>query len=502
MGRRVIGLDITEEQLTAVVVEQKSGQFEIVAHGVVALNSLDELKEKIPQLLDGINVSKYTCILGLPLGLGSLRNIEMPFQDRKNIEQTLFFELEDLLVTPVDEQIIEYIITRVDEGVSHLLVAGIEKHHLGQCLDGLKTGGYVPEVASLRTIEYARQIIEYNETEEDFLVLDAELHSFNLAICHQGEVVLVRKISYHDQMVVDSPFQYEDSALTVRDFQGAKHCLTEICSSVEHSISYFKQKSGLHIQPHKIFITGRLSQSDFFRNIVAREFPFEIINSDLQKAANMFISSEVTDDCQAAFYDHAVALALSGFKKRGKVNFLKGEFAGKGFVVRARKILVLVAALVFVLAGGVASSFMVESNRLQKRYDQYLQEMVSLYRESFPNDSKIYDPLKQMTINMLELQKNSGSAPVFTEEKRTLDILADISQRIPASLSIHVGQLTIDRESVRLKGTTDTFNNVNVIQKFLRNSPRYDDVDIVSAAAEKEGDKIRFEIRLKIREML
>jgi general secretion pathway protein L len=431
-----------------------------------------------------------------------LRNIELPFQDKKNIEQTLFFELEDLLITPVDEQIIEYLITNRTAGSSHLLIAGIEKKKLGNCLEDLKSAGYVPDTVTLRILAYAKQIHETIKTTDDFLVLDAELHSLTLAICHQGEIVLIRKLSYPDQMVVDSPFYFENSSLIVRDFQGATNCLTEICSKVKHSINYFNLQSGLHIQVDKIFITGCLSQSDFYRNIIAREYQAEIIHVDLQKLADVSLTAGSSGQYLATVYDHALALALSGFRKKQPINFLKEEFAGKGFLLQSKRYAAVTALLVFLMLGFLTGYYLNESSKLQGKYDQYTAEMNTLFKATFPETTRIVDPLNQMRVNFREVQKNTNSAPIITGEKRVLDILADISSRIPDTLSIHITQLTVDKETVRLKGTTDTFNNVNAIQKFLRNSPKYEEVDIVSATADKEKSKIRFEIRLKNREML
>lgn len=40
--------------------------------------------------------------------------------------------------------------------------------------------------------------------------------------------------------------------------------------------------------------------------------------------------------------------------------------------------------------------------------------------------------------------------------QQVLALLADISSRIPPSVALQVGRLAIDRETVLVKGTTDT----------------------------------------------
>jgi general secretion pathway protein L len=92
------------------------------------------------------------------------------------------------------------------------------------------------------------------------------------------------------------------------------------------------------------------------------------------------------------------------------------------------------------------------------------------------------------------------SLPLFSGEKRVLEILSDISARIPQEISLHVSRLVIDKESVQIKGTTDAYNNVDVIKNKLAASSRYVLVKIVSATADKKKKKIRFEIRLQLAE--
>jgi len=500
MNHKVIGLDISEEQLTAVVVEQKAGQRKIVSYAAEPLDGFYQFKDKISSLLDRVNWERCSCVVGLTLGLGSLRNIALPFQDRKSINQTLSFELEDLLITPLDEQIIEYDIVDREKTGSKLLIAGVEKETLGGYLQDLKSLGCLPKTVTLRIQTCAEQIIEQQKPEEDFLVLEAQSHSFTMAIGHLGKVVMLRKLSYTDQMVTASPFEFDVDEVVVGDFSGAEEVVTDICMKIKHSISSFNFESGFQIQPEKIFITGSLSDSDFFREKITEIFQTEVTSANLRKSASVYMAAKSPGQYQDSGYDHALGLALSGFEKKPTLNFLKEEFGGDATFFRSKKAAVAATVALFLLLGTVAGYLFNECRTLQKSYDHYTARAKQVYQDSFPDAVRIVDPFKQMQIQVRNLQKTS-TAPAVSGEKRTLNILADISKRIPAPMAIHVTRLIIDKETVRFKGTTDTFNNVNVIQKYLRNSPKYENVDIVSATADQEKEKVRFEIKLKLREV-
>ncbi len=81
-----------------------------------------------------------------------------------------------------------------------------------------------------------------------------------------------------------------------------------------------------------------------------------------------------------------------------------------------------------------------------------------------------------------------------------LPVLADISRRIPVSLSLKVARLSMDREGLVIKGTTDTFNGVESIKTAVSGSPRLSAVRIVSATVDKgkKDGAVRFELQMQL----
>ena len=78
-----------------------------------------------------------------------------------------------------------------------------------------------------------------------------------------------------------------------------------------------------------------------------------------------------------------------------------------------------------------------------------------------------------------------------------LDLLKDISQRIPESLAVRIVRMVIDLETVRISGSTDTFNTVDKIKNDLESSAFYNSATISSAKLDRTGEKVEFEIKLE-----
>jgi general secretion pathway protein L len=102
-----------------------------------------------------------------------------------------------------------------------------------------------------------------------------------------------------------------------------------------------------------------------------------------------------------------------------------------------------------------------------------------------------------MKTKISELKEISGAAPGLGTQRTVLEILNDISGRIPAELELQVDRMVVDQDGVQIRGTTDTFNTVDAIKKGLESSAMYEDVVIASANLDKSGKGVRYEIKME-----
>jgi len=240
-----------------------------------------------------------------------------------------------------------------------------------------------------------------------------------------------------------------------------------------------------------------MAQVASFREKVESEFGQAVELGDLQRQTGVLLKEVPEEGWDPGTYDHALALGLQGLRKKVSVNFRKDEFAPPRLLLASRQQLIAASVLGAVLLAGIVTFLGIGYRDLQARYNELGGKMDTMFRETFPEATRVVDPLVQMKTQLRNVEAPATATPIFSGDKRTLNILADISERIPESVEIHVSRLVIDEESVSIKGTTDTFNNVNLIQGVLRKSPEYEDVAIVSAAVEKDSGLIRFELRLR-----
>jgi len=496
MKKAVLGLDINDDFLAAVVVEKSGQEKRIIGCGSVELDEEGSIAEALPLLLEEISWEGGASFCGIPLSRISLRNLSVPFSEKKKIAQVLPFELEDQLLTPVDDQIIEYSVTGVLDDTSHLMVVSLEKKELGEYLDHLQESNLNPATISLGIVTLAEQYLGKEISSSDILFLAAGLNSINMAIVHRGQIVFIRHLPYPERMFTGTPFSFKNGIPRIDHHDEAMECLASLCDDIKRGIGFFALDSGLTISPERIVLTGCMVHVTDFQDKIRTEFGQDVDIYDVQHESGVILAENVQDKWSPAFYNHALAIALRGGRKKQLINFRKQEFATEKLFLASQPQLIAATVLLLVLIGCGLAYLGFDYRALKTRYDDLGGKMQAIFKDTFPDRTKIKDPLVEMQASIRNIQAPSISTPVFSGDKRVLNILADISDRVPVDIEIHVSRLVIDQESVRVKGTTDTFNNVNIIQGRLRKSPLYSDVDIVSAAADKESKLIRFELRM------
>lgn len=499
MKRQILSLDISDDFVAAVVVRQSGQEKKIVSCAVQELRSRSHLAEVLPELLDRINWSGGSCVCGISLDGVSLRNLTVPFADRKKLSQVLPLELEDQLLVPVDEQIIEYVRTASTEAGSRILVAGLEKDQLRRDLDALHLKGMRPGCITLRNFAFAELLIRTGSLPPHFLLADMGTFSINILFVQHGRVVFIRRLACPDRMFAQVPLVFDPGKEDNSNVEEVRSCLAALCDDIRRSMGFYQLESETDFQPELVVLTGSMAELAVSRETVSTELELDVVPADIVETARIKLAEDVRDQWMPPVMNHALALALEGFRKKHPFNFCKGEFAPDRLFFASMPQLAIAAGIIVFLLGAGLVLLGFDYNALKTRNTALEGEMTTLYKQTFPEATRIVDPLVQMQANVRDVQAPSIATPVFSGRKRALDILSEISAGVDESIKIQVSRLVIDQESVQIKGITDTFNNVNLIQGSLRKSPLFIDASIVSAAAEKKSGMIRFELRLQLK---
>jgi len=498
MGTKSLGIDISDGYITGVVLEQQRKAPILVNRLSLPLPEGEDLAAAIRLLCEQLDWREGLCVCGLPFSLLSVRNLALPFTDVKKIAQALPFELEEQLIAPLDAVAYDFCPSkRTNEG-SLVVAFAVEKDLLGSLLGDLQ-GVVDPDAVTPAMVPLAAQIAARNRDGHNFLLVHADLHSISIALVVENKPVFYRRLSHPEQMILHPPVSFVNGEAKVADRAAAEECVRLLSQAIGRSLDYFRIESKEHSLPEWVALTGPLANMDGMAEILAASLGLPVTTVDLLSLARISCTAEQTEQWLGQQYDRALALSLQGLS-RGGVNLRRLAFAKQRSFYSSRKQLVAaLAAAAMLLVGGLA--YMGYDYRLLQRRDKALTaEMTAIFKSAFPGVTKVQDPYVEMQARLKSAHGPESPMPLFVADRRTLDLLADVSSRIPATLALRVSRLSIDREAVLIKGTTDTFNSVETIKSLLSASPRYKSVQIVSATADKEKKTgaIRFEVQLQL----
>jgi len=499
MGKKSLGIDISDDQITGVVLDQLGKSTMVTACLSLPLSDHLDVAQQARLLGEQLGWREGVCVCGLPLSLLSVRNLTLPFQDVKKIAQTLPFEIEEQLIVPFDTLITDFLVSETTDSGSSIIAFAAEKTFLGGLLDGLQ-GLIDPEIIIPGVVPLAEQVANHNRDNKTLLLLSADLHSITMVLILGKRPLFYRRLSYPEQMILQPPFFFDNGQVVAADMAAIEQGIRLFCGSIERSLDYFHLERALESRPEQIVLTGPLAELDAIADMIASAMQLPVEKLDLFSAGAIDCAEEVCAQGQSQRFDQAVSLALQGFGQKAAINFRKESFTKKRALFSTRKQLWGAITAVAVLASCFFGYMWNDYRLLQHRDKAIRDEMSTIYKQTFPKIAKVHEPYAEMKVALKTVQGPEAPTPLFATDKRVLGLLADISTRIPESLALQVNRLAIDRDSILIKGTTNTYNSVDMIKNSLSASSRYKAVQIVSATADKENKSgiVRFEIQLQL----
>ncbi len=274
--------------------------------------------------------------------------------------------------------------------------------------------------------------------------------------------------------------------------------LKSFCTKVQNTMHSFAWQMEREIRPEKVFFTGIGALYPETGNLLERflEIPVEQIN--LRSNKRIRLESNVARVWNSALMDSALALALRDDKQGLGFNFRKDVFEVKKHYSAIRAWTRKVALFLIIILSFLAADLGMDYYMLKKRYAMLDQNITEVFRNTFPDVKRIVDPVQQqMRVKINEMKRSTIMLPGIKADQGVLQLLKDLSQRVPKSVDMHVTRLVVDPETVRISGDTDTFNTVDSIKNGLEPSAYFTAVTIASANLDRTGKRVQFEIKLQ-----
>jgi general secretion pathway protein L len=498
MPRTIIGLDISADTVSAVQVKSLMQGYQIIGCAAVPITEAGGISVALRGVCEAIDSKGSVCNSVVEDGHVSFRNLSMPFSDLKKIRQTLGFELETLMASSVEEQLIDFIDVGRSGTQTSLIAASVNRDYIREHLSHFKSFDVEPEVLDIRNVSLVNQIMMQPNSPANGVLLSLGSRICSILLFSDKKIILIRHLPFHGNGLADTAsLAAKRENVELPDSGAYEAGLVSLCRSVNLTLRGFQVETGAEdYKIQELFITGPGALVPATAEILGKELELKVSNVNLsENAENIQLSQHLTALYNPALMDNALALALREGKKAKGFNFRREQFQVKTQFVKIKKELIRASIYLGIICMLLTVNFGVDYRDLKKRNASLDTQIKELFTRTFPEVTNVVEPMHQMKTKINALKDESGVAPGI-KNGLFLDILNDVSSRIPANLEIQVNRMVVDQQGVQIRGTTDTFNTVDSIKKGLESSDMYRDVTIASANLDQSGKGVRFEIKM------
>ena len=495
MPGKILGLDIREDSVTAVQVISGMKGYQVIACADCPIQAGGSLENALDALSKEMELKSDTSIVSIPSHDISYRNIQMPFQDPKKIKQTLPFEMETIVPFPLDDLIIDFnMVERADQ--TQVLVASLKKAQIAYYLNKLKVYGIDPDILDVQGVPTANWLLGREEIPDNGLFIEFGITRSVMILYLNKRMALIRSFTSngHPSPSASGDINEDGGSLPIDSKASLLKSLSQKVQNTVHSFGWQHHEA---VYPEKVFFS-EVGATDMDTAEQLNRFlgiPAERINIRGDKRVRM--DDHLSRLWDPALMDRALALSLRDNRKGHGFNFRKGEFEVtkryEGLKNELRKIgIMLGLVLVFIIA-----DLGVDYYLLKGQYEAADQQLFQLYSRTFPNEKNVRIPLDQIKVKVNQIKGSSVSLPGIDANQKVVNLLKDISERLPKDMDIRVTNMVIDQAIVRMSGETDSFNTVDSMKNNLESSGYFSTITISSAKMDRSGKRVQFELKLE-----
>ncbi|MFT5700786.1 MAG: general secretion pathway protein L [Desulforhopalus sp.] len=478
MAETIFCLDIHEDKITAVSVDNSSGVAIVNGYGTSDLGQ-DPFPETLKLIQEKTGFTSGISRITFGAELFSYRTLSLPFTDKTKIEQVLPLEVADLSPVNIDSLAIDFVISNTTPEGVEVLAAMIDKAVFSDCLHSLNEAGIDPETIGISGVEEALIIAAGDVA--DFVLIDIGAGWATVIIVVGGNIALIRSIVTPPEIFEpDTELRSTDFALNIKQ--------TLLVSGI----------FDIDREQYDVYLSGTIAPYEGLPEILSTVLEGVTVQIYRQSGQPLIKIDPATPSTYLPEeMDRALSLALRGSGKYKGFNFRKGDFKKRKSSSDYRSYFFKfgVPALVVLFSAIIYWGYTYTS--LQNQQNALKDQITLVFKETLPEVTRIVNPVQQLAVKNKEIKATYSTGGLSEAELTTIELLAELSIRIPPTYKVTVVRLVADMDVIRIKAVTEDFNTVDNIQKELEKSPFFKNVSISSANQSQKGDEVSFELKIQ-----
>ena len=432
------------------------------------------------------------------------RVLEFPFQDRSKLEAVVPFELEGLIAEPVEDLVIDFQLTEQSAGKTKMLTVAVGKQHVADRLKSLDSIGVDPSLLDDEVLALSGllPLLDPVEAEGPGAIVEIGAGRTRMIIFRRSRVRVARSFrlggDHLTQVIAESrgiPWEEAESLKVRGEGEPTGEVLDRAWSPLLRDIGLTldacRREEG---EPVKmVFLCGR--------SALIRNLPQYFSSRLAQKCERIGLQGGIllprafsSDfDCGAASVLGVAIRKVAPEEQAVPVNFRKGEFAYRSRIEATRGRLLYLGVMLAVLVVLGLTQFFLRYANLRSEDRALTEQIRGLFFTTFPESKQV--PLGYELHEMRNrLKSRPGEGDLLSGSLPVVDLLREISQRIPKEISVDVRELIYDPDKVRIRGRTDSFETIDRIKSELAQFPPFSSIEVTDAKVSIDQQGVDFTI--------
>jgi general secretion pathway protein L len=476
MAQRILGLDLGAHAVKAVLLESTYRGFAVGGTAQAPVPPGDDpLLDRQAAALAGLLAERGwradAAIVALPGAAVSSLVVTLPFTDPRRIEQTVGFEVEGQIPFELDQVAWDFQPIGQRDGKTDLHVAVVRREEVAALLAALAGAGVDPRAvvpagpayaALLATGAVAPLAAEPGPPGAE-VVVDVGHERTSLCVAAGGALEAARTVPAGAAQLARNP------ALLARELRA--------------TLGAWRARSGAR-PVRRLILAGGAAETPALAEALAAEVEGPVERLALAGPAAAGVATE-----EAPALALALALALRGHQgsRAPRLNLRRGPFAFtrdfehvKGKVAHLAAYAALVVLLAIVSTGVKAFALARQEAALDRALCDAQQKILG---KCYPNVEEAQSVLR-----------GRGTPGAALPQITAVDVLAELSQRVPADVKLRLDRIEIQREKLHLQGTTEAAESVDRIVTALRGSRCFGDARSGGARRRSSDGKFEFSV--------
>ncbi|MFQ5417491.1 MAG: type II secretion system protein GspL [Myxococcota bacterium] len=512
--KNVLGLDVGTHNLKAVEVHQTLRGFETVALRTLPRRDdqtpLSELLRRFVALHHLTTDHVVTAVRGDRV---SSRQLSLPFGDRKKITAAVPFEVEEQLPFDLEDCLIDWELIRGDRASSDVVASIARRAEVSSVIETLTEAGCAPRTLEAEGLVLANLAALFDLPGTQMLIDLGHVKS-TCCVLTDGRAVAARTIPIGGKALTEAIAG--DRSLDLESAERAKceegvlgsaagtltpmtgQVIDRLCREIARTAGSLEQTlAELDAGPiQELTLFGGTAQLDRIEEILTERtrIPAARLGDPIEGH-----DGNLTAGGSPLSYAPAMALALRGTARaRTRTNFLQDEFAVRIDLSRYRRDFGWTATLAGISAALAVVGFATSTLLEIRRADAIEATVNQLFSEVFPGRAVPGNAIATLRQEVRAANDRAVFLGVYPGNLSALDVLSEISRRIPSDLDIVFEELNIDRQTVRMKVYSKTFESADRLGAELAKFAPFARARIGSIENDKKRGGKRFNVTISL----